>query len=75
MGLAQISAASFTNGGLFLDLFKCLGLIQTSSADDYITDSAAGATAYSTGKSTYNGAIGLGADSSKQITIVEAAEQ
>lgn len=75
MGLAQISAASFTNGGLFLDLFKCLGLIQTSSANDYITDSAAGATAYSTGKSTYNGAIGLGADSSKQITIVEAAEQ
>ena len=75
MGLAQISAASFTNGGLFIDLFKIIGLIQTSSSDDYITDSAAGATAYSTGCSTYNGAIGVGPDSLKRITIIEQAEQ
>lgn len=75
MGLAQISAASVINGGLFLDLISIVGLVKTSSADDYITDSAAGATAYSTGEKTYNGAIGLGADSLPRITILELAEQ
>jgi alkaline phosphatase len=75
MGLAQISAASFINGGLTLDMFSMVGLVKTSSADDYITDSAAGATAYSTGEKTYNGAIGLGPDSLSRITILELAEK
>ncbi len=75
MGLAQISAASVMNGGLFLELFSIIGLVKTSSADDYITDSAAGATAYSTGEKTYNGAIGLGVDSMPRITILEMAEK
>jgi alkaline phosphatase len=75
MGLAQISAASVINGGLALELFSVIGLVKTSSADDYITDSAAGATAYSIGEKTYNGAIGLGADSMPEMTIVELAEK
>ncbi|MES2617873.1 MAG: alkaline phosphatase [Bacteroidota bacterium] len=74
MGLAQISAASFINGGLTLDLFTVIGLVSTSSSDDYITDSAAGATAYSAGVKTYNGAIGLGPDSLSRQTILEMAE-
>lgn len=74
MGLAQISAAAVVNGGLSLDLFECIGLVKTSSSDDYITDSAAGATAYSTGQKTYNGAIGLGPDSLALSTILELAE-
>jgi len=75
MGLAQISAASFINGGLALDLFTTIGLINTSSADNYITDSAAGATAYSAGQKSYNGAIGVGIDSMALTTILELAEK
>ncbi len=75
MGLAQISAASFINSGLCLDLFKIIGLIKTSSGDDYITDSAAGATAYSAGAKTNNGAIGVGMDSLPIKTILEMAEE
>lgn len=74
MGLAQISAASVVNGGLTLELFEFIGLMKTSSSDDYITDSAAGATAFSTGQKTYNGAIGVGKDSLPLKTILEYAE-
>ncbi|MDP2175555.1 MAG: alkaline phosphatase [Bacteroidota bacterium] len=74
MGLAQICAASVINGGLTLEIFENIGFIKTSSSDDYITDSAAGATAFSTGEKTYNGAIGLAKDSSSRKTIVEMAE-
>lgn len=75
MGLAQISAASFLYGGLTLDQFLEIGLLRTSSGDDYITDSAAGATAYSTGEKTFNGAIGVGLDSLPRVTILELAEK
>jgi alkaline phosphatase len=75
MGLAQISAASFIAGGLSLDLFTELGLLRTSSGNNYITDSAAGATAYSIGEKTYNGAIGLSVDSLSRTTILELAEK
>lgn len=75
MGLAQISAAShYANEDLCLNLFNVIGLIRTSSGDDYITDSAAGATAYSAGVKTYNGAIGVGLDSMPVKTIIEYAE-
>jgi len=75
MGLAQIFAASVINGGLTLDLFDNIGFLKTSSADDFITDSAAGATAFSIGQKTYNGAIGLDADSIAQKTLTEQAEE
>ncbi len=75
MGLAQICAASVVNDGLYLELLKAIGFIKTSSADDYITDSAAGATAFSTGEKTYNNAIGVGLDTLKRKTILEMAEE
>ncbi|MCC6818016.1 MAG: alkaline phosphatase [Bacteroidia bacterium] len=75
MGLAQISAASFIYGGLTLDQLTDLGFIKTSSANDYITDSAAGATAFSTGEKSYNGAIGVGMDTMPLISILELAEK
>lgn len=76
MGLAQICAGMVANGGyLHLQRMKHIGFSRTSSADDYITDSAAGATAISTGKKTYNGAIGLGPDSAALKTILEYAEE
>ena len=64
MGLSQISAAMYKNGGtLFLEEANHIGLIKTNSASSIITDSAAGATAFSTGKKTYNGSINMSVDS------------
>lgn len=59
-GLAQISSGLFTNGNeLSLTQLKNMGLIKTQAADDFTTDSAAGATAYSTGKKANNRALGI----------------
>lgn len=59
-GLAQISAGLFVNGGkLNLAQLKNVGLIKTQAADDFTTDSAAGATAFATGKKTNNRALGV----------------
>lgn len=64
MGLAQISGAmSEYKGQNAFERFPIVGLSKTHSADDYVTDSGAGATVFSIGKKTYNGAIGVGADS------------
>lgn len=76
MGLAQICAGFVASGGyLNFERFKHIGLSRTNSADDYITDSAAGATAISTGKKTYNKAIGVDKDSLPAKTILEYAEE
>ncbi|MGE5395228.1 MAG: alkaline phosphatase [Candidatus Saccharibacteria bacterium] len=75
MGVAQVFAGLTANGGhLFLDNFKCVGFSKTQSADNYITDSAAGGTALSTGKKTYNGAIAVSTDTVPIKTILEMAE-
>ncbi|WP_425637835.1 alkaline phosphatase [Algoriphagus yeomjeoni] len=59
-GLAQISAALFANENqLNLTELKNMGLVKTQAADDFTTDSAAGATAYATGEKTNNRAIGV----------------
>ncbi len=59
-GLAQISSGLFANGNnLNLTQIKNMGLIKTQAADDFTTDSAAGATAYSTGTKTNNRALGV----------------
>ncbi len=64
MGLAQISGAmSETNEQNAFERFKVIGLSKTSSADNYVTDSGAGATVFANGKKTFNGAIGVGVDS------------
>lgn len=75
MGLTQIQAAmTVNNNHLNFERFHTIGLSKTSSSSDYITDSAAGATAFSTGKKTYNGAIGVNADTVSEKTILEYAE-
>jgi alkaline phosphatase len=72
MGLTQISSRFF-NGDNEPNFkrFKHIGLIKTSSGSDLITDSAAGATAFSTGEKSYNGAVGTGMDSLAIQTILE----
>ncbi len=76
MGLTQVYAGMVTNG-MHLNLEQCkhIGLSKTYSADNLITDSAAGATAFSIGKKTYNGAIGVDKDSVSHETILERASK
>ena len=75
MGIAQVFAGETANHGhLFLDNFKNVGFSRTQSADHYITDSAAGATALSSGEKTYNGAIGVDRDAVPVKTVLEYAE-
>jgi len=51
MGLAQISGAmSESNDRNAFERFKVIGLSKTSSADNYVTDSGAGATVFAIGK-------------------------
>lgn len=76
MGVAQIYAALSANQGkLNFELCPITGFHKTYSAENYITDSAAGATAFSIGKKTYNAAIGIDNDSVPQKTILEIAEE
>jgi alkaline phosphatase len=78
MGLTQISAGYYMNKGqLNLLKFPYVGLHINYPAEDstVITDSAAGATAFSIGEKTYNGAIGVGKDSLPRETIMETAKK
>ncbi|MDE0598798.1 MAG: alkaline phosphatase [Dokdonia donghaensis] len=75
-GLSQISSSQFYNSQPSnYDRFKHIGLIKTSSSSDLITDSAAGATAFSAGVKTYNGAIGVNTDTIAVPTILEDLEK
>lgn len=72
MGLSELSSSFYYgNGESNFSRFTEIGLINTSSADSKITDSAAGGTAFATGRRTYNGAISLDADSVAIPTLVE----
>jgi alkaline phosphatase len=76
MGVSQIYAGIIANhGNLNIERCKNTGFIKTYSASDFITDSGAGGTAMSIGKKTYNGAIGVNADSLPEKTILEIAEE
>lgn len=71
-GITQISTAFyFKETAPNYGRFENIGLINTSSDSHEITDSAAGATAFSAGIRTYNGAVGVAPDSSKVKNIVE----
>ncbi len=72
MGLSQVSASLYFNENPSnFERFQTIGLIKTSSSAELITDSAAGATAFASGVKTYNGAIGVTADTISVPTIVE----
>lgn len=75
MGLTQISAGLYSNNNkLYLEQFTDIGLHKSYASDNLITDSAAGATAFASGKKTYNGAIGVDPDTNSLVTILEEAE-
>ncbi len=62
MGVAQAYAGLTANkGSLNLERCQFVGFSKTYSANDYVTDSAAGGTAIACGTKTNNGVIGLDA--------------
>jgi alkaline phosphatase len=76
MGVSQIYAGLTANRGhLNLERVKVIGFHKNQASDNYVTDSAAGATAFATGKQTYNGAIGLDSLKVPSVTLLEMAEQ
>lgn len=76
MGVAQITGGLYGNGNILnLERFKSIGFIKTYSCDDLITDSAAGATAFSCGVKTYNNAVGVDCDTIPQETILETLKK
>lgn len=76
MGLAQITAARTVNEGS-LNMLTCpvTGIQSTHSADEYVTDSGASATAMACGKKANNYTLGLDANGNVAETIVELAEK
>ncbi|MFP8488235.1 alkaline phosphatase [Gracilimonas sp. Q87] len=77
-GLAQIASGQIAIAGpdglLHMQTMPVTGIVKTHSSDNLITDSAAGATAFSCGLKTYNGAIGVNPELTPCKTILELAE-
>lgn len=73
-GLNYWSVLRAATPGMALEAFPVIGLAGTRSANSRVTDSAAGATAYAAGVKTYNGAVGVGPDSTPVVTVLERAE-
>lgn len=72
MGLSQVSSSFFFNDERTnFWRFKHIGLINTTSSSHRITDSAAGATAFSCGEKTYNGAINVDSTGNPLKNITE----
>lgn len=75
MGTAQVYAG-FTakHGKMNITSMPVSGFVTTFSADNYITDSGAGGTAFATGQKTNNGYIGVNPQGQKVPSILEMAE-
>lgn len=72
MGVPQVSSAFyFGDKTSNFERFEEIGFHKSYSTSHLITDSAAGATAFSTGEKTYKRAIGVSTDSIPQETILE----
>lgn len=85
-GLPTLNAASLHGYGegrrLFVQRMPHIGLSDTATASQLVTDSAAGMTAIVTGQRTHNGVIGQGPDAVRGVkngtplkTILEYAEE
>ena len=76
MGLPQITGAMYMNDNkTVFERFKNIGFHKSHASDNLVTDSAAGATAFSCGVKTYNGAIGVNAKKEPVPTLLELAEE
>jgi len=76
MGFNQVQAAlTVTGNNLNMAKFPYTGIEKTYSADNYITDSAAGGTAIACGVKTNNGMIGVTPDTVPAQSILSIAEK
>ncbi len=76
MGVSQIYAGMTGNfGQLNLERMPVVGFHKNQASNSFVVDSAAGATAFSCGVKTYNGAIGVDAVGNPVPTILEIAEE
>jgi alkaline phosphatase len=76
MGVSQLYAGITANkGSLNIMQMPYSGFSMTNSANDYITDSAAGGTALASGHKTNNGAIGVDAQGKPVVSILEMADR
>ncbi|MEW6654875.1 MAG: alkaline phosphatase [Bacteroidota bacterium] len=73
MGISQVTASVLSMSNDQFRKFPTVGLINTTAADKLVTDSAASATAFSTGYKTNNGKIGIDPDGKVLTNIVETA--
>ncbi len=75
MGPAQIHAAATASGGrLALDRLPYTGISRTASANDWVTDSAAAATAMASGHKTRNYWVGVDASGQPVPSLIALAE-
>ncbi|HNX53718.1 MAG TPA: alkaline phosphatase [Pontiellaceae bacterium] len=74
MGLSQVTAGKIAKGKLEMERCPVTGLVTTWSASSLVTDSAAAATALSTGTKTRNGALGM-ADDKPLKNVMEYAKE
>lgn len=76
MSLSTMYTAWAANRGrLNLENCQYTGLAKTYSANRLLTDSAAGATAFATGRKTGNGSVGVDADGKPRPSILEIAKR
>lgn len=76
MGMGALTGALVANRGrLNIDRMGVVGLQQTWSADELVTDSAAAATAIACGVKTDNGVVGLTTDGQPVPSLLQWAEQ
>jgi alkaline phosphatase len=79
MGISQLAAARIkllgARGRLHMERMPVSGLVDTYSANNLVTDSAAAGTAIATGFKTDNGKISIAPDGKRLPTIMEACIQ
>jgi alkaline phosphatase len=77
MGIGQLTAAEVMNGeeDLVLTRLPYKSLVSTHSSSNYVTDSAASATALATGFKTRNGMVSVTAAGESLFTVLEDAEE
>ena len=75
MGLSQVTAGKIAKGTLEMERCPVTGFVTTWSASSLVTDSAAAATALSTGVKTRNGALGVTLDDKLLKNVMEYAKE
>ena len=75
MGLTQVTAGKIAKGKLEMERCPVTGFVTTWSVDSPVTDSAAAATALSTGEKTSNGSLGVTPNGRPLKNVVEYAEE